>query len=242
MFCPGADELYLLECLWRVRVIPTLGDVSPPSRQLVQSLFSRPPLSDEITAHGRTCPPDSGPAVQVGFPASLQRCIDGIENRLHLFRARQPKIADGKPPIGGFHFIQLGFLLKDALVRQVFITSGQIDKRIKAGLDQRIDSEAGAVLIRSTRIFPCEEVIWLNPVRFRNWSVLIGHFTVEIQRIPARGFPGVMLPVPGIRKRTGSFRWQSNSIQVAARTRRMPRIRQCLPWDWSRRIPSGTDP
>src|SRR6188474_1473312 len=91
---PATYELHLLQCFGRVEVIATLGNASPPRRQLIQRLFTGLPLSDEVAAHRRTCPSNTTPAVQINFAAISQAIFERIENGVHLFGGGQAEITD----------------------------------------------------------------------------------------------------------------------------------------------------
>src|ERR1043165_4809839 len=99
VFTPGTDELHLLQRFRRVEVIAALGNASPPGRQLTQGPFTGHPISDEVATHSCTCPSDSSPAMQVDFVPFLQLLVDRIQNGIHLFWTRQPKISNWKAQV-----------------------------------------------------------------------------------------------------------------------------------------------
>ena len=88
MFTPGTDELHLLQRFGRVEVIATLGNASPPGRQLSQGPFTGHPVSDEVATHSCTCPSDSAPAMQVDCAPRLETFFDPIQDVVHPLRCR----------------------------------------------------------------------------------------------------------------------------------------------------------
>src|SRR5215217_9456313 len=109
MLGPGADEFHLLQRFRRVEMVATLGNPSPPRRELPQRFFACLPLSDEVTAHRCTCPSDSAPAVQVNFASFLKVQVNSIENGIHFFRSRQTKIPNGKAQVSCLYLIKFDF-------------------------------------------------------------------------------------------------------------------------------------
>src|SRR5687768_9081798 len=97
-------------CFRRVRMVLTLGDSPPPHRQLVQRLVGGLTLSDEVTAHRRTCPADPTPAVQIDRASRPETFFDLIKNGIHSLGRGQAKIPDGKTMVDGLHVIGFGLL------------------------------------------------------------------------------------------------------------------------------------
>ena len=75
----------------------------------------------------------------------------------------------------GVPVVNPGLLLEDGLVRDIFIFSGEIDERVDAGFEQRVEPLARLLRVEEARVFACQEAARLDPVGFREGKAVVTH-------------------------------------------------------------------